>query len=378
MSIAARRFQRAKPSGRNLLVRGAYIPSMSTTGPLISLWTDQEGNASGVISLTTDNLQCIGRTHWGEVRHQGVGIKHINCRFAGPDPNLFYANTISAGDCVKSYGTGYYHWSADSCLFDPWLWFAERGRTPMTDATYVAVSGINGADCTLRWCHIRNIEDGIHFNSGLDLGDDTGNTGYADAGFPVPAGQRFTIVDRCLIEKCFYVAGDTYRAQPGAQSDGRPHCDGMQIMVGRNLWVVGSMIGGTRDSTGYTTWPNTGTPGNTGMDFADAAFMIKQEVTTYPTNDARYVQNVLIENNFLGGGSATVNAAVANGNDLSGVTVQNNKFFARQNTWGLGVDTNGNPTSAASGYGYQYAKFASPAVAWSGNTVYETGVVVPG
>lgn len=241
------------PLGRDALQRGMYIPSDSTTGPLVSSWVDQEGNASGVISLTTANLQCSGKTHWGEVRHQAVGIKHTNCRFAGPDPNLFYANTISAGDCVKSYGTGYYHWSADSCLFDPWLWVTERSRSAMTDATYVAVNGINGGDCALRWCHIRNIEDGIHFNSGLDLGDDTGNVGYTEPGFPVPAGQRFTIVDRCLIEKCFYVAGDTYRAQPNAQGDGRPHCDGIQIMVGRNLWVIGSLVGGVRDSVGYTS-----------------------------------------------------------------------------------------------------------------------------
>jgi hypothetical protein len=246
----------------------------------------------------------------------------------------------------------------------------------MTDATYVGVHGIDGADCLLRWCHIRNIEDGIHFNSGLDLGDDTVNTGYSEPGFTTPSGQRFTVVDRCLIEKCFYVAGDVYRAQPNAQSDGRPHCDGMQIMVGRNLWVVGSMIGGVRGSTGYTTWPNSGNPGNTGMDFANAAFMIKQEVTTYPQSDARYVQNILIENNFLSGGSATVNLAVANGNNLAEVTIRNNKFFARQSDWGLGVDTDGNLTSSNSGYGYQHAAFASPVASWSGNTVYETGVPV--
>jgi len=375
MSIGARRLQRAY-LGRDTLARGAYIPSEATTGPVISTWADQAGSGTGTISLNTANLQCFNTTHWGEVRHQAVGIKHTNCRFAGPDPDLFYANTISGGSCVKSYGSGYYHWSADSCLFDPWLWFTERGRAPMTDATYVAVHGVDGGDCLLRWCHIRNIEDGIHFNSGSDLGDDTGNTGYAESGFPVPAGQRFTIIDRCLIEKSFYVAGDTYRAQPNAQSDGRPHCDGVQIMVGRNLWVIGSMIGGARDSTGYMTWPNTGSPGNTGMDFANAAFMIKQEVTTYPSNDPRYVQNVLIENNFLGGGTATVNIAVANGNDLAGVAIHNNKFFARQSDWGLGVDTNGTPTSANSGYGYQHAVFGSPATDWSGNTVYGTGAPV--
>ena len=364
-------------SSRSSLVGGSYIPDASTTGPTVSSWTNQEANSAGVISLTTANLVCTNTTHWGEVRHQAPGISHNNCRFAGPDLNLVYAGTYGssgAGTLVKSYGSGYYHWIAENCLFDPNLWIDERGRTAMTDATFIAIDAIDGGDCELRWCQIRNIVDGLHFFHAENISD-SGNTGWS-TGITASASTRFAVVDRCFIEKSVYVAGDTYRARPGAQSDGRPHCDGAQIMQGANLWITGSMIGGVRDSVGYTTWPNTGNPGNTGNDYANACLMIKQE-GTYSSGDVHWLTNILIENNFLEGGSATVNSAVNSGNDLSGVTVRNNKFFARQYGWGLNVDTNGTPTSSHSGYGWQVAMSGTPVPSWSGNTVYETGVTIP-
>jgi|GEM_PF-2297118 len=364
---------------RSLLVRGAYTPDSTTTGPVFgSTFTDQEANAVGIITLSTTNLVCENMTHWGEVRHQASGIRHNNCRFAGADPDLMYAGTYGstgAGQLVKSYGGAlYYHWTAENCLFDPWLWYTERARTPMTDATFVAIDGIEGGDCELRWCHIRNVVDGVHFLHQENI-TDAGNLGYSEVGFSAPAGQRFCVVDRCLIEKGVYVAGDTYRARPGAQSDGRPHGDGIQIMQGHNLYVTGTKIGGVRDSTGYTTWPNTGNPGNTGMDYVNACLMVKQEGTA-TSGDVIWLDNIVIEDGFLaGGGSFCVNFAVASGNDLTGVTIRNIKISQRQYGDGLGVDTNGDPTSAGSGYGYY--RNSVQGSTWTGNTVLETGTTIP-
>ena len=360
-------------NARTALVRGAYTPDATTTGPTISTWTDQEANTAGIISLTTANLACVGVTHWGEVRHQAPGITHTNCRFAGADPNLIYAGTYGstgAGQLVKSYGSGYYHWAADNSLFDPNLWVTERSRTAMTDATFIAIDGIEGGDCELRWCRIRNCVDALHFLHQENI-TDAGNTGYSSDGFTAPAGQRFAVLDRCLLEKCAYVAGDTYRARPGAQSDGRPHCDGIQIMQGKNLFVVGTKIGGTRSSTGYTTWPNTGTPGNSGDDFANAALMIKQEGTV-TSGDVAWLDNIVIDRSVLvGGGSFCVNFSVASGNTLAGVTIKDTKLAQRQDGWGLSVDTNGTQTSVGSGKGY--LRNSTQSSTWTGNTELETG-----
>lgn len=365
-------------NARTALVRGVDMPDATTTGPTVSSWTDQEGNTSGIIALTTANEVCEAKTHWGEVRHQAPGIRHNNCRFAGADLNLMYAGTYGATGAaylVKSYGgSSYYHWTAENCLFDPTLWVTERGRAAMTDATFVHIDAVEGGDCELRWCRIRNVVDAIHFLHQENIAD-PGNTGYSEPGFTAPAGQRFCVVDRCLLEKGAYVAGDTYRARPGAQSDGRPHGDGIQIMQGKNLWVVGTKIGGARDSVGYTAWPNTGSPGNTGDDYANACLMIKQEGTV-ASGDVAWLDNIVVDRSFLiGGGTFCVNFAVASGNNLSGVTIKDSKLGQRQDGWGLGVDTNGTPTSVGSGKGY--LRNSTQSATWTGNTILETGVAVP-
>jgi hypothetical protein len=146
-------------------------------------------------------------------------------------------------------------------------------------------------------------------------------------------------------------------------------------MQGANAWIVGTKIGGVRDSTGYTTWPNTGVlnPGSTGHDFPNAPLMVKQEL---PNTEPAYLDNIVVDRCFLaGGGSFCVNFSAANGNNLAGVTIKDTKIAQRQYGDGLGVDTNGDPTSVGSGYGYYRNSVQSST--WTGNTVYETGVSIP-
>ncbi len=368
-------------NARSSLVRGAYVPDASTTGPVVSSWTSDEGNASGYISLNSAGLACYAKTHWGEVRHLNYGIGHKECRFAGADPDLMTSGVYGSaggGGLVKSYGTGYYHWTAENCLFDPLLWVTERGRSGMSDANFVHQSAVWGGDCEWRWCRSRNTVDGFNWAQGADLASDPGNAGFNQSGFVVPAGERFTVIDRSLIEKGKWVAGPTYQARPGAQSGGGPHADAFQFATGHNCWLVGNNLGGTRDSAGYVLWPNDGDPGNTGNDFANSALMIQQEGSTYASTADEYIRNVIIELNVLGGGIATVNMNVKFGNNLAGVTVRNNKFRQRSSGWGLGQD-NGTPTSTNGGVGLYVAKGGSPsslANGWSGNTVLETGDAV--
>lgn len=360
---------------RESLVRGAYIPSAATTGPLISSWVNQEGNAAGYIQLTTANTHYEGITFWGEVRCRAPGISFNNCRFAGPNPDLFVG---ISGSCFKSYGEGYYHWRADNCLFDPGLWQIERGKVWDIN-NFVHVSGIAGGDCELRWCHIRNVVDGIAWvqNDGIT---DPGNTGWNAGGITVPAGQRFIVVDRCLIEKGKWVCGPIYQAYSWAQSGGGPHCDAFQFNTGRNCWITGTMLGGPRDSAGYIPWPNDGiNPGNTGLDYSNAAIMLQQEAGVFDSSDPRYVTNVLIEDNILGGGVASININYKNQNALAGCIIRNNKILQRQSDWGL-LAQNGSVISISGGYGWYLAKGSNPSAlqcTWQNNTVYETGVLIP-
>lgn len=369
-------------NARTALVRGAYVPDAATTGPLIgSGWASDEGNSAGYIQMSVANFQCVGKTHWGEVRHLAPGIRHSNCRFAGADPNLMTSGAYGSsggGGLVKSYGTGYYHWIAENCLFDPKLWVTERGRAGMTDANFVHQSAVWGGDFEMRWCRVRNTVDGVNWAQGGDLASDPANTGYNEGGFVSPAGERFTIIDRSVIEKCNYVNGPTYDARPGSQSGASPHNDAFQFATGHNCWIVGSVLGGPRDQVGYSTWPNSGSPGNTGSDFSNAALMIKQEGTTYAPTADEYIRNVMIEKCLLGGGVATVNCTLSLGNNLSGVTVRDCKFYQRQAGWGLAM-SDGVLGSTNGGVGLYVAKGASPSsvlINWSGNTILETGDAV--
>jgi hypothetical protein len=365
------------PTDRNNLIPGTYTPSAETTGPLITSFVNQESATNGQILLTTPNFQCIGRTHWGDVRHRAPGISHENCRFAGPDYNMIYAGTYGSGgsgQLVRSYGgANYYHWTAKNCLFDPELWVVERGRAPMRDVTFCHIDGIEGGDCELKWSHIRNVVDGIHFMHQENI-TDSGNSGYSGSGFSSPAGERFCIVDRCFIEKSVYVAGANYLARPGAQDDGRPHCDGIQIMQGANLFVLGSFIGGDRNTEGFTTWPNSGNPGNTGTDFANAALMIKQE-GTYTAGDPHWINNVVVDKSILGGGGYCVNMFTGSGNTLTGLTIKNTRILQRKVGDGLNVGPTGIPGSLGGGYGYYRNSVLGST--WTNNSVYETGVAIP-
>ena len=363
---------------RSSLVRGAYVPDESTTGPTVSSWTNQEANASGFILMTTANEDCVEKTHWGDVRHQATGIHHHDCRIAGPDPLLMYNGTYGstgAGQLVRAYGgSTYKHWRGDNVLIDPTLWYTERDRTPMTDATWVTLDGIEGGDMHLRWSRIQNVVDGLHFMHQDNPTDAGTAAGYEEDDFVSPAGQRFAILDRCLLQKCAFVQGDVYGARPNAQADNRPHGDGVQLIQGKNLWVTGTKIGGVRDSAGYTLWPNDGSVGNSGSDFYNAAIMGKLE-GTYTSGDVQWLDNLLFDRCFLAGGIYTVNLYAGSGNTLTGLTIKDTFIAERKYGDGLGRDEFGVATSLNGGYGYY--RTGDLDSTWSNVRVLETNALIP-
>lgn len=375
----------AVPNPRQDLVRGAYVPDSTNTGVLSgSVLTDVEAGGGGYIGLTqsmgeynslTDTYDIRNKKFWGQVRFSDPKIRLVNCFVVGPEPDGPLWSTSSNGSgCVKNYGGGYYHGIMESCTIDLLEWVTVRGKT-ISQANYMPVSGVHGGDIELRWCHIKNVTDGIQITLN-DEQTDPGLHGWSD-GITVPNNQRFTVIDRCLIERCLYVSGSTYAALPSAQSGGSPHCDAVQFNTGRNIFITGSKLGGTRTASAYQTWETNQNLGTD--DFSNAGIMIQQEVSGTVDGSPAWVDNVLIEDNFIGGGNASINVNYKNNNTLDGVTIRDNKIFQRGSDWGVFMQ-DGSLVSQNGGYGYKVATGSNPSAlqhVWTNNTVNETGASVP-
>lgn len=361
---------------RTLIVRGAHIPVPDEVGPLPSYltFTQVEGGSTSVISLTQANAIYDGCEFWGQVSFRAPGIRITNSILRGPQPGL----TIMPG--IKNYGAGFYHGILENCTINPYGWYEQRGYPLMTAAAYQNRPGVHGGDVEMRWCHIKNVEDGFGWVQDDDLASDAGNTGYNNgAGWVTPAGQRFTILDRCLIEDGSYVNGPGYQAKSFAQSGGSPHSDAFQFNIGRNLWITGTKLGGPRTPSALQTWGTDASNPAESKDFSNSALMIQQEGAVYDPSNPRYVQNVLIEDSFVGGGNATINMNYKYGNNLVGVTLRRLKMYQRGANWGVFMD-DGTLTNQNGGYGYYLAKGSSPsslASTWSDITVLETGAALP-
>lgn len=381
MSISTRRLQAASSNNkgtRESLVPGTYVPGATTTGPLPgTTFFDVEDNGSGVIALNSawlsargvtldgdDRYTLTGLRFWGEVRFNTPKIRLRNCQIHGPDPTVSTSTAI-----IKNYGAGYYHATLENCLIDPLPWYTERGRAMMTDVNYQRRCGISGGDLEVRWTEIRNVEDGWALIQNDDLVSDPGN--------PRPDGQRFWVCDRNWIHACTYVNGPDYMLTANPGSGGSPHADAFQFNTGRNGHLVGCMLGGSRNPLAYDSWPTTWE--RITDDYSNAAIMLQQEVSGFSVGDPRWIDATIIEDNFLGGGNATINVVYKNSNTLEGVTIRRNKWLQRGANWGVWWQDAAQMNSYA-GFGQYIAKGGSPtsalALSWSDNTVLETGTTL--
>ena len=329
---------------RSLLVSGTYIPGPTTTGVIEGIpRTDVEANSSGIINLNTSGMTYRNYNFWGEIQCTAPGIILENCWVMGRNPDLISSPTTN---CVKSYGASIYRSTWFDCTINPMPWQSVRGK-PIK-----ATLGIQGGNITMIRCEITNVEDGI-----------------SHLGHDVMAGEASvytheTWIEQCWLHKMFYDNGDHV-----ARTDKRLHSDVIQLQTGKNITIKNNMLGGSRDMVGYRTWPNGY---NSGDDGWNAAIQIAQAVSTDPTAQ---IEEVLIEGNWIAGGTSGINHGyqTVRPNTFETTVIKDNRFFTRGTGWGTSAT---GPGTYESGNGYYIIRSTSLATTYTGNVIHETGTPV--
>lgn len=301
------------PPPRTSLVAGVDRPVASTVGLIdtsVTMTNVNPSTPSAYINITVPGTYS-NNIYWGTVRPQTSGVIFDNCIFAGTDTSTL----TGLRGCIQNYGTGPAHFEMYNCVIDPGLWMTLRGVVPGIKGAYVF--GIHGGNVTMKWCEVVNCPDGINYSGPNDL---------------TLANAAYSLIEMNWFHKAYY-ANDWY-----GQSDGQPHNDGIQITGGKNITIRGNVIGGHRDAAGYIVWPGGY---NSGDDFWNAGLMIKQEVLG---NAAAFIENVLIEKNWLGGGVATINQTATADNWMATNIIRDNWLLERQASWGYKMSGDG-PTT---------------------------------
>lgn len=315
---------------RAALVLGTYIPVEGVTAGLLPGWTPSmltpvfPTSSAGTIKISTPGPH-RNMLFWGQVLMQSTTPPVFeNCAFAGRDPR----DLTSTSSTVKAYGSGFYQWQAEDCLFDPGLWRdpalfgAGRGdgKTPMLDfmqwSELVArfVNTVHGGRCTIQRSILQNGSDILHSTQSMLSADD-------------PA---FTLVEGSIVRRAaYYNAADA--VSKGLRTDGN-HADLLQFNAGRRFTFRGNLFGGVRDTTGYdiynaTTNP-TGVSYNSGDDAFTSGVMLKQQVST---DDLRRLRDILFEKNFFQGGQYCINHPQSSTlpNDFENTIIRDNYFVRR-------------------------------------------------
>lgn len=151
--------------------------------------------------------------------------------------------------------------------------------------------------------------------------------------------------------------GISHPAPFPAQSSGDTHSDGIQIQqyggwTIRGCYFGGNRIGTTRANLDPTIPADCATMKqlNSGREFVTSCVMIS---SASPVNKV----SALIENNWFDGGAARINVAWKEYDDLSGVTIRNNRFMR-------------------SSYGYYIYKHVNNASVFTNNVYDDTDTAV--
>lgn len=267
----------AAKAARAALVIGTYRPDETTTGPLPCVTLTRHDGDLRVDAANTviEGIDLHGSLVLGRTA-TNVVVRHSIIRGQLPSPTQETA--------IRGGGT--------ATTFDRLGLVIEDSRIDLTGRENWFHNNINGANFTLRRTELLRGVDGV------GLVSEGGNVR----------------IEGCYLHHGYWTSwtADTPEPKPG-HSDMQTHTDGIQFHRGRGYVVRGNFIGGERRSS----------PG-TGGDFANAGMMIAQEVDTSAANR---LDDVLIEKNWLQGGAATINLAYARNNDLSGVTIRDNRFL---------------------------------------------------
>jgi hypothetical protein len=265
----------AAKKARAALVPATYRPGATTTGPLSCVPLTRH---DGDLTINAANAVIEGLDIYGSVilgsSATNVTIRHSIVR--GP---------VAADDKATFIGGG-------TGVYNRLGLTIEDSRIDLSGRENWFRDGIAGANFTLRRTEITRSVDGV--------------------GLVSPLGN--VVIEASWIHDgaFFSWTADTPGPKPSF-SDMKTHNDGVQFHRGRHYVLRGNMIGGVREAT----------PG-TGDDYNNACLMISQGVDGTVANR---LEDVLIEKNWFQGGAASINLAYSNGNDLSGVTIRDNRFL---------------------------------------------------
>jgi len=235
------------------------------TGPLVA----QSGN----VYIDTAGTVLENRDISGRFIVRAANVTLRNCLIRG-DSNA------TEGDCVDATHSAVANLLLDRCTI--------RRDTPNERAT-----GVIGHGYTLRRCHVYHCVDG---------------TGVFDTANP--DGDMAMLAEGCLFEATSYFNPCSY------QSDNQTHNDvGGQIQGGSNITYRGCDIQAFLD-------PNIGT----GVDIRPFAPSLAHMAAILISPNVGAVANVTIDQNWLDGGSATINISEKGMGPIQGLSITNNRF----------------------------------------------------
>ena len=265
-------------AARKALIPGTYRPDATTTGPVPGTALKQ---VQGDLTATANNQIIENQEIFGSINLKSfTGVTIRNCVIWGTlATGVDTAHIIFAGD----NGRG-----------------AIIEDTRINGRGNVWCSAIRGGNYTMRRTEITNTPDGICLTSAI--GNVTVEASWIHNGF----FQEWTATTPNMP-----YAGAYYT-----------HVDGVQFHRGKNYTFRGNMIGGSSYNAKHHTGHLADIRG--ADDMYNSAFMIKQEVDNTPANR---IENVLIENNWLAGGQATLNLTTGNDNTFATTIIRNNRFI---------------------------------------------------
>jgi hypothetical protein len=290
---------------RAALVPGTYRPSDETTGPLpcVTLRRQDTDLVVNEPNTVIEGVDLYGQLVLGS-QATNVVVRHSILRGADPTPS---------GALVVAGGGP--NWDRLGLTI-------EDSKIDLTGRENWFVDGIAGGNFTIRRSEITRTVDGV------GLVSQVGNT----------------LIEANWIHDGYWTTWTDATPEPKpSHKDNQTHNDGIQFHRGRHHVIRGNFIGGVR-----------GTVAGAGDDYTNACLMISQGVDGTAANR---LDDVLIEKNWFQGGAASINLYKSNDNDLSGVTIRNNRFLR--------------------GPGYYILKGAGVNAPLSNNVFDDTGLPVP-
>lgn len=328
-------------SSRDDLVAGTYIPGVeaNTAGVYPGTTFADVFPSSGTTIVLSSGVY-TGQRFFGNVKLTGSGTYTFdNCLFAGHDPSETPSESYEG-----------FMWNYDQnrtvvltdCTFDGWEWNRVYGKVQTVTRTvaggtvdmkgWVVSMAYKGRNATFNRCELVNMQDGIFV-----------------------IGPNVSFIQSVSWQNQYMNGG------VGTSSDGATHCDAIQFGYGANTEIAYSMLGGRRIMDSYLANPPTDIEGE---DAYNACLMIQLEVGGESVEAD-------IHDNWFGGGSATVNMALKNGDILDQVLLTDNRFLRR----GATVETNGyrndNDRDLVGNGGYYIIRPTSTAPTFTRNVIWD-------